>query len=146
MQSEQTESGVSIRENAKNLLVSRSFAFATLSFFCAATLWLFLLIYRNIEEIFGDMWGSPEDWYLKEFRPTAAWVWSLTRAFTASSWTLAFPTALLIAIGAANARLSRDHARTLDLVVAFAWFAVLVIASVCLANLMMLPLVLGGPG
>ena len=130
---------------ATRFVLSRSFAFSALWIFFSTTLWMCLRAHRLFEEMFLEMWGSPENWYLQEFRSTSAWVWRVTGALTSSAWFLGIPVAILLLVAVLNAQLSRDHARRLNLALGCAWVAAIVVVSICYFRLLQLPLALVVP-
>lgn len=127
---------------ATHFVRSRTFAFAALCAFFASTLRACLEFHRCFEQIFLDVWGSPENWYLQEYRSTSAGVWSVTRMLAGSAWFLGIPVAMLLLVALLNGRLSRDHARTLNLAVGCAWAAAMAVTVLCYFRLLQLPLAL----
>jgi hypothetical protein len=129
-----------IRARVTNLVHSKSFAYAILCLVCSISLGYFLSFFQFLDEFAVDVWESPDNWYLGRYRPLSSGLWWWTRSITASAWNLSIPIAFLIVIGVLNRRLSRDHARNLDIAMAVAWVTACFLTAACLMNLMHFPL------
>lgn len=114
--------------------------FMALCLWFAGTLTPLVLAYMGWQFFFVEMWQSPENWYLQEYRPFSAYLWQWWQILVSSPWSVFIPILVLAFVWATQRRLLRWQARAFIRVVAAVEALFIVLSASAFLELVRLPL------
>ena len=101
-----------------------------------------IIFYVQIRPMLVDMWGTPDNWYLLQFRPWAACSWQFIEIVTSSLWFASIPpVAVLVLTWFVQRKLPRWQARAVIKIVAMIEILLALAAVLSITCLLLSPLV-----